>query len=141
MTDEQKSRIIKLRQGGQSYKQIAEELNLTKNQIVSFCRRNGMIEKKEAAKPEFDSKHCKNCGKPISQKPGRKPILFCSDACCQKWWNTHPEAVHRRPSAIYHYTCACCGKSFTAYGNSHRKYCSHACYITARFYEGGDHHE
>ena len=32
--------------------------------------------------------------------------------------------------AVYTYECACCGKPFTAYGNSHRKYCSHECYVT-----------
>ncbi len=31
------------------------------------------------------------------------------------------------------FTCACCGRYFTAYGNNHRKYCSHGCYIAGRF--------
>ena len=31
--------------------------------------------------------------------------------------------------AVYTYTCPACGKKFTVYGNSHRKFCSHACYI------------
>lgn len=31
--------------------------------------------------------------------------------------------------AVYTYTCPACGKEFTVYGNSHRKFCSHACYI------------
>jgi len=33
-------------------------------------------------------------------------------------------------------TCARCGKEFTSYGNKNRKYCSHDCYIKARFWEG-----
>ena len=33
--------------------------------------------------------------------------------------------------------CRECGKPFTAYGNSRRKYCSHECYIRNRF-KGGD---
>lgn len=147
MTDEQKSRIRNLRQRGLSYKEIADSLCMTKAQVAGFCRRNGLCDDKQTAprapamEPVVAPTVCKNCGRPVTQKPGRKPILFCSDKCCQNWWNHHPEAVHRRPTAIYHYTCACCGKPFTAYGNNHRKYCSHECYITDRFYEGGDGHE
>lgn len=142
MTDEQKSRISMLRARGLSYKEIADSVGLTKAQVAGFCRRNNLRTDEPVQITAASSRTtCKNCGRPISQKPGRKPILFCSDKCCQNWWNKHPEAVHRRPTAIYHYTCACCGKPFSAYGNNHRKYCSHECYITARFYEGGDGHE
>lgn len=144
MTEEQKKEIITLRRNGDSYRQIAEKLNLTKNQVVSFCRRNGMIESKtkepDRTESGGDPCHCRNCGAPITQQLGRKPILFCSGKCCQDWWNHHPEKVHRRPTAIYHFTCANCGKAFAAYGNSHRKYCSHSCYIADRF-KGGDSHE
>ena len=35
--------------------------------------------------------------------------------------------------AIYEYTCPTCGSAFTAYGNRHRKYCCHECYIADRF--------
>ena len=35
--------------------------------------------------------------------------------------------------AIYEYTCTTCGSAFTAYGNIHRKYCCHECYIADRF--------
>ncbi len=69
----------------------------------------------------------------IHQIAGRKKKRFCSVSCCQLWWNAHPDAV--RQKALYHYTCAGCGKAFTAYGNSHRKYCSHECYIKDRYKE------
>lgn len=49
--------------------------------------------------------------------------------------NAHPEAVKQK--AVYTFTCPECGKEFTAYGNAKRKYCSHDCYIAARF-KGGD---
>jgi len=143
VTEEQKKEIITLRRNGDSYRQIADKLNLTKNQVVSFCRRSGLIESKTRqpyrTEPDVNSDpdHCRNCGAHITQQPGRKPVLFCSDRCCQDWWNHHPEKVHRRPGAIYHFTCAHCGKAFTAYGNQHRKYCCHACYIADRF-KGGD---
>lgn len=35
-----------------------------------------------------------------------------------------------RSTAIYSFTCAHCGRPFTAYGNRHRKYCFLAHYIT-----------
>lgn len=70
---------------------------------------------------------CEQCGKPIEQNPGRKRKRFCCDACRNKWWNAHLELVKRK--AVYTYTCPACGKKFTVYGNSHRKFCSHACYI------------
>jgi hypothetical protein len=80
---------------------------------------------------------CKQCGKLIKIIPKRKPKIFCSDECRAEWWNTHPENVQRK--AVYHFTCAHCGKPFTAYGNKGRKYCCHQCYIADRF--GGDRHE
>ena len=79
-------------------------------------------------------KACKCCGAPMIQIPGRKPRLFCSDACRTKWWNAHPELVkHRGDRQII---CAHCGKVFGATENSTRKYCSHGCYIADRFHGG-----
>ena len=79
---------------------------------------------------------CEQCGKPIEQNPGRKRKRFCCDACRNKWWNAHLNLVKRK--AVYTFTCPACGKEFTVYGNSHRKFCSHACYIAYRF--GGVRH-
>lgn len=141
MTNDQKIKIAELRAAGFGYANIANALGLTKNQVVSYCHRNGLTGEKatQAASDKPDLGICKNCGKPIVQMPGRKPIKFCSDECCQSWWNAHPDAVTRRAGAIYSFTCAYCGKHFTAYGNKSRKYCSHSCYISGRF--GGDGHE
>lgn len=139
MTNEQKEKIIESRERGYGYSSIASALGLTKNQVSAFCHRSGLAGEKATQaitdKPDFSC--CKNCGKPIVQIHGRKQVKFCSDECCQNWWNAHPEAVNRK--AVYSFTCACCGKPFTAYGNRGRKYCSHACYIAERF--GGGHHE
>lgn len=140
MTKEQKEQVIKLRQTGYGYATIADALGLTKNQVSAFCRRNHLtgikaqthVEEKPAASC------CKNCGKPITQVPGRKLIKFCSPDCRQNWWNAHADMVNKK--AVYKFTCACCGRPFTAYGNANRKYCSHACYIRDR-YQGGDGHE
>ena len=97
--------------------------------VKSFCRRHSLAARTDGAV-------CEYCGKPIAQNPGRKRKRFCSDSCRNKWWNAHLELVKRK--AVYTYTCPTCGKKFTVYGNSHRKFCSHACYIAYRF--GGVRH-
>lgn len=136
MTSEQKKQIHLLREKGYGYTTIAEALGLTKNQVSAYCRRNNLsgtkAERTVSSRP--DSACCLCCGKPLTQTPGRKPIKFCSNECRVKWWNSHQDMVDKK--AIYSFTCACCGKEFTAYGNAKRKYCSHACYITDRFGTG-----
>lgn len=117
MTDIQKSQILSLRNSGHGYTDIAVRLGISKDTIKSFCRRNGVAGIRAAKQAE-------------KQKPRR----FCSDQCRQAWWNAHPEMVKQK--AVYSYVCPTCGKPFTAYGNSHRKYCSHQCYVQARF-QGG----
>ena len=129
MTDEQKQQIIALRRDGAGYGRIAAQLQLSINTVKSFCRRHSLVAKSEASV-------CEQCGKPIEQNPGRKRKRFCCDDCRNKWWNEHLELVKR--NAVYTYTCPACGKEFMVYGNSHRKFCSHACYIAYRF--GGVRH-
>lgn len=129
MKDEQKQRIIALRRNGAGYGRIADLLGISINTVKSFCRRHSL-----AAQPKASV--CEHCGKPIKQNPGRKRKRFCSDACRHKWWNSHLDLVRRK--AVYTFTCPNCGKEFSVYGDSHRKFCSHACYIEYRF--GGGHH-
>jgi site-specific DNA recombinase len=135
MTEEQMERITEFRESGYGYAGIAKILGLTKGQVSSYCRRNGMggIRSDRQQKRDYTACFCKNCGKPIQQKTGVKQIKFCSHECCQKWWNKHPKAIKRKSTAYYTFTCVNCGREFTAYGNSHRKYCSHECYIADRF--------
>ncbi len=137
MNTQQKTQIASLRQKGYSYTKIADALGLSKNTVKSYCRRNGLSSAMIDAcqhTPELTITFCKECGKEIQQTPHRKEKKFCSDTCRHKWWNERPEKITRK--AVYSYTCAHCGKPFTAYGNSHRKYCCHACYIAERF-KGG----
>lgn len=136
MTNEQRTEIIRLRQEGCGYVTIASRLGLSANTVKSFCRRNGFagcVEEKNTA-AAIEEGHCRECGKKLIQPEKMKKISFCSRECRQKWWKEHPEKLNRR--AVYPFVCAACGKEFTAYGNKERKYCSHACYIEARF--GGD---
>lgn len=138
MTNEQKVQIAEMRKEGLGYIRIAQKLGISENTIKSFCRRNnlsGAALEESATEMQVsagaDVKPCKCCGAPVLQNPKRKPKLFCSDKCRNKWWNSHLYLVKRK--AMYDYVCPNCGKSFSAYGNANRKYCSHECYIEDRF--------
>jgi len=139
MNTDQKDKIRELRADGFGYSAIADALGLTKNQVSAYCRRNNLSGTKSDARSieSVPTDCCRNCGKPLTQHEGRKTVKFCSDACRVSWWNTHQNMVNRK--AIYDFRCAHCGKPFSAYGNAHRKYCSHECYIEERF--GGGHDE
>ena len=78
---------------------------------------------------------CLNCGAPIIQRPKVKKRKFCCSDCRISWYKANPDRLNLK--AMYEYVCPTCGKHFSAYGNSRRKYCSHACYIAGRF-RGGD---
>ncbi len=133
MTDEEKRQVICLRKKGWGYTAVANKVGISKETVKSFCRRNGLagnlvdVRKKQVP-------CCRECGWPVPKAEKRKLRVFCSDSCRVKWWHEHPEKINRK--AVYSFICAGCGKTFTAYGNSHRKYCSHECYITKRF-KGG----
>lgn len=73
---------------------------------------------------------CPQCGKRLQQVVGRKKKKFCSDACRNKWWNSHLDQVNRK--AWREVTCQHCGKTFLVYGKQERKYCGTDCYRAAR---------
>lgn len=140
MTHQQEEQIASLRFQGYGYATIAKAVGLNKSTIVAFCRKAGLTGTKAAdnSRIDLDAGFCLQCGALLTQTPGRKRIKFCSAVCRTTWWNAHPEKVNRK--AVYPFTCACCGRDFTAYGNAGRKYCSHDCYIADR-YKGGDGNE
>lgn len=140
VTDLQKDQITTMRGQGYGYATIAKSVGLKKDAVVAFCRKAGLTGTKatDNSRISLSAEFCPQCGVPLKQTPGRKRIRFCTDSCRVAWWNAHPEAVRRK--AVYSFACACCGRAFTAYGNAGRKYCSHACYISARF-KGGASHE
>ena len=124
MTQNQKQQIVTMRSQGSSFQAISEALDISINTVKSFYRREG-----KSLNPT-----CKQCGKPVEQKPRTRQKKFCCDKCRMKWWNSHPSEVKRK--AVYEFTCAYCGQAFTAYGNNHRKYCSRPCYMKVRFKNG-----
>ena len=139
MTDGQKKEIAGLRAAGAGYTAIARQMGIPRDTVRSFCRRNGMAGaaaegREDAAGPPQDG-FCRECGRALQQPEGMKKRVFCSKECREKWWHGHPERIKQR--AVYSFTCAGCGGQFTAYGNAKRKYCSHECYIKARFGGGG----
>lgn len=135
MTNEQKQKIAELRSSGISYAKIGEAVGLNKDTVKTYCRRNNICvlstEESSDAAPIF----CRACGAPLIQTAKRKQKIFCSRHCREAWWHSHPDKLNKK--AVYDFQCAGCGKPFSAYGNKHRKYCSHECYIFTRFKGGG----
>lgn len=133
LTEIQKTEIKRLRNDGWGYMHIAEMTAVPVGTVRTFCRRNGLTGR---ADNNSNIRGCLQCGNPVTQNPGRKEKKFCSDVCRTKWWNTHHRQINKK--AIYEFTCLRCRKVFTAYGNNHRRYCSHDCYIADRFGGGQD---
>lgn len=138
MTNEQKKRIGELRSTGTSYAKIGETLGISGNTVKTYCRRNHITVKQKSSADSTTPVFCRECGAPLIQEEKQKTRVFCSRACREKWWHSHPEKLNKK--AMYNFRCAGCGRLFSSYGNQHRKYCSHDCYITSRF-KGGEHHE
>lgn len=80
------------------------------NAPQGFCTNSGS-EQKHQPSGKTDELRCEDCRGPVKRKPRTK----------------------NKQGPYYRFTCAHCGKPFTAYGNSKRKYCSHSCYILDRF--------
>ena len=131
MTSEQKTRIANYRNAGYSYGRIAKAMGIKATTIKAHCQRFGLKKPERFNANSEYAPCCKNCGKALTLIPGRKPKQFCSDRCRNTWWSAHMDQVKRK--AFYDFICPTCGTAFSAYGNSHRKYCCHSCYITARF--------
>lgn len=130
MTDNQKQSIREMRGHGLGYKKIAQALDLPVGTVKSICRRKKIT----ATEPTvYDESHCLQCGKSLIQKSKVKRRKFCSEDCRIKWWTAHPCSKNGNTKSSRSVVCENCGKTFAAYGNAHRKYCSHSCYVEARF--------
>ena len=137
----QEEQIRLLRSQGVGYRQIANRLNLSRDAVRYYCKANDLNGHREAVLSntqciKTDENFCSCCGELLVQpKTGRKR-RFCCEACRRKWWGQNRDKVRKGPEAIYGFTCKRCGKEFTAYGNPHRKYCSHECFISDRYWSG-----
>lgn len=133
MTDNQKQLIREMRGSGLGYKKIARELDLPLGTVQSFCRRENIT----AVEPIIhDKNHCCYCGKTLIQMEKVKKRKFCSDECRVRWWTEHPCSKSSDSKSFHVAVCENCGKTFSVYGNAPRKYCSHECYVDARFGDG-----
>ena len=130
MTEVQMEMITRLRKSGMGYTEVSRATGIPKDTVKSFCQRNNLGGRtKEAA-----GMACPQCGKELDRNAKTRKPRFCCESCRRAWWRAHPEMGLKK--AVYKFTCAHSGKPFSAYGNSKRKYCSHACYIAARFGKG-----
>ena len=136
MTADEKAAIMNLKKAGYSLSGIAQETGMSRNTIKTFIRRAGLTETTADENPErtqslLPEQPCRNCGKPVIQYPGRKEKKFCSDRCRMRFWNKNAAGAGRVNMKAH--TCPTCGGTFYAYANRNRRYCSHECYVTARF--------
>ena len=132
MNDQQKEEIIKLRRLNYGYKTIANKLGLPADTVKSHCKRHNIMKGIPSSDSACQGHFCLQCGKPILQDPKRKEKKYCSDACRNKWWNSHTDLIKQKSGRTV--VCAKCGKEFYVNMQSNRKYCSHACYIDDRFH-------
>lgn len=142
MMNEQKQKIQLMRHQGQSYKQIAQALDISENTIKSYCRRNSVIKQNidvhnsKAIEAKEIYKYCKQCEKSIEQNKKGQRKKFCSEECRRKWWKANEDKLSKK--AYYTLICSMCKRAFESYGNKNRRFCSHNCYINMRFNKGSD---
>lgn len=126
MTATQKEIIYRMRQQRIGYAEIGKELGIPTATIKTYCYRNGL----HTEVLIHNASLCKNCGKAIKEKSKTRPRVFCSEACKRSWWNDHRK--ERKNDNIVEYSCIVCGKRFSDYANSNRKYCSLSCFRNRR---------
>lgn len=141
MTEREKESTLRLRSRGCGYADIARALGLPEATVKTFCSRNRLLdadlERLYDARRDFSVPlTCLQCGVALGQDAKHKPKRFCSESCRRAWWNARRDAINKKGAHII--ACASCGKVFLSY-DSHRKFCSHPCYIASRF--GGSRHD
>lgn len=143
MTEFQAKQIRDLRLRGTGYRAIASVVGLSRDIVRNYCKSHGLdgfaTELTLNMKEQMEAgTACQCCGKEIKQPNTGRKRKFCSDECRRNWWAAHQTDINRKPTAYYENKCAYCGKTFSAYGNRNRKYCSHACYVRDRFWREED---
>ena len=124
-----KSQIINLHCQGVRYVDISRQLKIPVSTIKSFVySHQADVEAGMANIPT-----CPNCGAPVP-KMHFKPRRFCSDRCRVLYWKEHQDEL--KHTTMVPITCTNCHGTFMDYAGRNRRYCSHSCYIQAR-YGGG----
>ncbi len=126
MTIDEKEKVSQMRKQGLSYATISSILNISINTIKSYCKYHNL---KKTNNTDDSISYCQNCGEVLTHIKGKKAKKFCCDSCRYQWWYKHRSKTTRE------YICPTCGTKFKVYGKTARKYCSHECYIKARFKE------
>jgi len=126
MNNKEKNKIVELKKLGYGYKKIAKELDLSLSIVRYACSKIN--------EDDLLIGSCENCGLKIKSIKGKKKKRFCSDKCRWKWWNKNQNQVDKK--AFYTHVCTWCNNEFTVYGNNHRVYCSHDCYIKSKTSKG-----
>lgn len=133
MTEAEKSLLVKYRQQGKGCAEIARLLNVSANTVKSYMQRNRVVVDAAPAvpvapvRPRIQKGCCKQCGITLTQAEHSREKQFCSDKCRLQWWHEHRGSSKR---AVEH-ICPECNRVFST--DRTQKYCSHECYILARF--------
>lgn len=133
MTNGEKQQIARMLKQGLGHTEIAGTLGMSVNTVKSYCRRSGLRRSTIGAKQESEKAQktaedmCRQCGAALVHTPGRKKKQFCSDACRLSWWHAHRELGRNARTEL----CPSCGKTFIT--DRVQTYCSHGCYVRARF--------
>lgn len=127
VTQGQQASVRRLRESGRSYTAIAAVTGLSVGTIKAYCSRNNIFAHQPA-----EHAACKYCGADINSQPSIRQMRFCSPQCRNQWWANNRDKRFRKGSV---HSCAHCKREYASY-NKESKYCSHPCYITARFGKG-----
>lgn len=115
MTNDDKNKILELRDSGASLRQIAKKLDMSLSVIHDFLIANAEVRCFSA---------CPVCHKSIIhyKRSGRHRI-YCSNKC------RFSPTARKKDIRI----CLFCHKPYKAYRGSKTKFCSHKCYTRYRY--------
>lgn len=128
-----KQAIITLMANRIGYAEIARQLSIPNSTVKSFVYRHKEMIDEVLTKDRNGIRICPQCSG-IVPKMKYKPRRFCSDECRIRYWHEHRTELQYQAPARYY--CQNCHKPFLDYVGKGRKYCSHPCYIAARFTGG-----
>ena len=105
-----KERIIKMKESGMSYGEIAEELEIPVSTIKSVIRR------------ARDDNYCLECGAKIVNTPKHRKKKYCNAKCRLNHWKKNKDnLVETR--------CKYCNKTIYYTKHKPRSFCSRTCYL------------